>query len=172
MFRSGLTTFNGCMTVESLTTVITFLATWVALTAAHEAGDQWAQTSAQAAGKARPGWVGRRHCVSHVAAYTACGIVALILVHAIGVPLTAAGCLAALAVSAASHYVADRRAPLWALARALGKGGYLDHVTVQRRPDAAPDVVGPGTAAFHLDQSWHKIWLFASALVAVLPALL
>lgn len=161
------------MTPESVSTTITFLATWVALTAAHEAGDQWAQTMTQAAGKARPGWVGRMHCAHHVATYTLCGLLALFLVVALGVPLTAVGAAAALTVSAVTHYFADRREPLRALARALGKGDYLDYGTVQRRPGAEPDHVGPGTAIFHLDQSWHKVWIFVSALVAaLLPALI
>lgn len=59
-----------------------------------------------------------------------------------------------LAVSAVTHYVADRRAPLAAVARWIGKADYWR--------------LGSGTlasGAAYLDQSWHWMWLGVAALV-------
>ena len=58
-----------------------------------------------------------------------------------------------LAVSAVSHYFADRRAPLRRLAERTGSGEFW-HAGE-----------GLATGAALLDQAWHWGWLFVSALI-------
>jgi hypothetical protein len=61
---------------------------------------------------------------------------------------------AGLAVSAVSHYFADRRRPLQRVAGLIpGKLGFW----------RAGDGLASGAA--HLDQAWHWGWLFAAALI-------
>jgi len=127
----------------------TFAAVSAALAAGHWAGDYWVQTHRQALGKDRPGWPGRRACAAHVATYTLTLAGCLTLAGwALSVPLDAAHVACGLAVSAVTHYAADRRRPLRRLAAALGKEAYWDN---------------GGAAA--LDQGWHWAWLFVAALV-------
>lgn len=140
-----------------------FAAALVALYAAHSVADHWVQTDYQAATKGRPGWVGRRACAAHVATYTAVSAIALAAMawrcHAdLSIPRTAI----ALAVSAVSHYVADRRTPLRWIAEHVGGG--LFWTLGQPRPghDDNPSL---GTGAYALDQSWHLAWLLVAALV-------
>lgn len=144
-----------------------FLVAATALTAAHEVADHWVQTGHQACTKGEPGWRGRRACAAHVATYTATQALAMVGgAKWLGVPLRGRWAAAALGLSAATHYFADRRTPLARLARAVGSGGYLDHAVVVREPGAQPETTGPGTGSFHLDQSWHYGWIFVAALVA------
>lgn len=132
----------------------TFAAVAAVFYAAHQAGDYWVQTSDQAARKGLPGWPGRLACAAHVVTYTATlamflGIACAVLPLPLSVWRGAAG----LAVSAVTHYVSDRRAPLARLADAAGKGGFY------RAGE------GLATGAGLLDQAWHWAWLFVSALV-------
>jgi hypothetical protein len=128
--------------------------------AAHQAGDYWAQTGTQAAEKGLPGRKGRKACVAHVASYTVT-LAGFLAVSAwwLGLPLSAGNVAAGLAVSAVTHYAADRRRPLeWfadMLGRSLvpGKGGFY------RAGD------GLATGAALLDQAWHWCWLLVSALI-------
>src|SRR5690606_37344481 len=89
----------------------------VAYLAGHAVGDYWAQTDHQASHKSRPGWAGRRACAAHVGALTAAHTVTLALVLAATAtsvhPLSAA---LGLTITAATHYWADRRWTLNALA--------------------------------------------------------
>lgn len=128
---------------------VTFCTVFAAMAAGHWCGDYWVQRNSQALGKGGPGWAGRGACLAHVITYTLtlAGCIALAS-WALAVPVSPALAAAGLAVSAVSHYVADRRRPLARLAAALGKGGYWDN------GGAAP-----------LDQAWHWMWLFVSALV-------
>lgn len=138
-----------------------FAAAYAALTAAHEVGDHWAQTDAQAVAKGTSGSEGAQACARHVATYTATQAVALVFTAKVtGMKLHTGRALSALALSALTHYVADRSAGHWkdtdptgvpALAHITGSGGWL-----QRDPNAA----------YLLDQSWHKGWIFLAALVA------
>lgn len=127
-----------------------FAAAFAALFSAHQVADYWLQTQHQANTKGQPGWAGRFACARHVASYTAAQAGALAAVcAATGARPRAGRVAAALAVSAATHYAADRRAPLRRLADAIGKDpGWLDN----------------GGLA-HLDQSWHIGWVGVAALL-------
>jgi hypothetical protein len=132
----------------------TFAAVAVTLYAAHQAGDYWVQTSGQAARKGLPGWPGRRACAAHVGTYTATLAVFLaVAAWWLRLPLSALWMLAGLAVSAVTHYFADRRKPLERVARLIGSGGFY------RTGE------GLATGVALLDQAWHWCWLFVSALI-------
>ena len=132
-----------------------FAAVFAAYAAGHQVGDYWVQTNGQAARKGLPGWPGRCACAAHVATYTLtlAGCLALAwwwLTLPLSLPWPACG----LAVSAVTHYFADRRRPLERLAGLIpGKLGFW----------RAGDGLASGAA--HLDQAWHWWWLFAAALV-------
>lgn len=98
---------------------------------------------------------GRRACAEHVATYTATQALALVAGNkALSLGIRPSRMVAALAVSAVTHYVADRRRPLKLLAEATGKGKFY--------------AVNAGgmNGAFHLDQAWHRGWEAAAAVVA------
>lgn len=92
--------------------------TFAALFAGHHLGDHPLQSPGAVAGKSAPAraelalgahpWRGWSWCARHVAVYTAVQAACLALV-ALVAPLTLPGALAALAVSAATHAVIDRR---------------------------------------------------------------
>lgn len=133
------------------------------LTAAGAVGDFWVQndTCAQTKGAydddetAHGTAAGRRACAHHVATYTATQALALVAGNkALNLGLRPSRLAAALALSAATHYVADRRRPLRQLADALGKGDFY-------RVNA-----GGMNGAFHLDQAWHRGWEAVAAVVA------
>lgn len=144
-----------------------FLIIAAALSAAHEVGDQWVQTGHQAYTKGEPGRRGRLACAAHVATYSATGVAAVLAASRwLGVPMKGRALAAGIAVNALTHYMADRRTPLRRLAALAGNEDYLACSTVVRSPGADAVDTGPGTALFHLDQSWHYAWIFISALVA------
>lgn len=137
----------------------------------HPFCDQWLQSSADAAGKGLPGPEGARHCARHVAGYSAGQLAAAVAVtRALGVRVPLAALLAGTAVNAVTHYAIDRREPLKKAARVLGKGGYLKHATVQRRPGQV-DESGPGTALMELDQAAHRAIGVLASLVTTWLAL-
>lgn len=140
-----------------------FAAIFAGLYAAHSFGDHWVQTHGQACGKGAPTRAGRLACARHVATLTltkavALGLVMLVTGFRLDGPWLAAGLL----VDAASHYWADRRFTLAALAERLGKGDF--YRMGSPRPGTA-DAPHLGTGAYALDQSWHVLWLFLAALV-------
>jgi hypothetical protein len=136
------------------TAAATFAAVGFALYAAHHVADHWIQTQHQADNKGREGWPGRTACAAHVVTYTATAALALAaLVTVLGVSLAALPSVAGLAVSAITHYVADRRTPLRRIADWLGSGKFYR-------------LAGAGmNGAYLLDQSWHVGWLFVAALI-------
>lgn len=140
---------------------------FVALFAAHMVADHWVQTSAQARDKSLPGVAGRRACAAHVATYTATQALALLALDLVAdAQLHAGWTVAGLAVSATTHYIADRRTPLRRLAelldRSTGKAAFWQLGTPRPGRDDNPCL---GTGAYALDQSWHVGWIFVSALV-------
>lgn len=145
------------MTINS-TPAATFAAVAVTYLAAHEVADYWVQTDTQAQRKGLSGGPGRRACAAHVATYTATlGGCLAVTARTLGLPLRARRVALGLAVSAVTHYVADRRAPLRQLAQATGKGGFYSR----------GEGLASGAAA--LDQAWHIGWLFAAALLTARP---
>ncbi|MEU6979644.1 hypothetical protein [Streptomyces sp. NPDC046371] len=143
-------------------TAARFAAVYAVLTAAHEVGDYWAQQDRDALAKGRPGREGRTACARHVASYTAVQALALAAANrGLRLGLGWRREAAALVMSAATHYLADRSAGHWQeqeptttlvrLAHRTGSAGW-----VQRDPGAG----------MLLDQAWHKGWIALAAAVA------
>lgn len=129
-------------------------AVFAALYVAHQVADHWVQTQHQADTKGQPGWRGRLACAGHVATYSLTALVAVVvLAWRTGLILSPAGLVAGLAVSAVTHYLADRRTPLRRIADWLGSGPFYRVNT------------GGLNGAYLLDQSWHIGWLFVAALL-------
>jgi hypothetical protein len=150
------------MLADPTAQVANFAAAFAALYAAHQVADHWVQTQHQADTKGQPGWRGRLSCAAHVGTYTLTAAVALALLAAVtGLPLDPWKVAAGLAVSAISHYIADRRGPLRRLAELTGSARF--YALGIPRPDR-DDNPSLGTGAYALDQSWHVGWLFVAAL--------
>lgn len=143
-----------------------FAVTLAALYAAHEVGDQWVQTHAQACTKGGRGEhqrAGQLACARHVAGLTVTKALMLAVTAKVTrVRLPLARTVLALGVDAVSHYAYDRRWTAEKLAGWVGKGAY--YRLGQPRPgrDDNPTI---GTGAYALDQAWHTAWLWAAALV-------
>lgn len=142
---------------------IRFTAAYAALTAAHEVADYWVQRDADAVAKGHPGPDGAAACARHVASYTAVQAAALAAVSAhLGIRYSWRHAAAGLAVSAVTHYAADRSANRWheegpgapAVARLAHRTGHTAWLT--RDPGAGP----------LMDQAWHKGWVLVAAAVA------
>lgn len=141
-------------------------ATYAAMHAAHQVADHWVQTDHQATHKGLPGRAGRAACAAHVAAYTAVNAAAVVATHrALGLPVSWRAVLAGQAVSAVTHYWADRRTPLRRLAERLGQGRFYALGQPREGRDDNPTL---GTGAYALDQSWHIGWIAVGALVTAL----
>ncbi|RSM56600.1 transcriptional regulator [Actinoplanes sp. ATCC 53533] len=144
-------------------TAATFAAVFVALFVAHQVADHWVQTDHQALHKGDPGRAGRLTCAAHVATYTATALLAVLALPLfLGLPLNPAGVAAGLAVSAVTHYIADRRTPLAALAALVRLDAFYALGKPRPGRDDNPCI---GTGAYALDQSLHYLFLFAAALV-------
>ncbi|WP_330438839.1 DUF3307 domain-containing protein [Micromonospora sp. NBC_00821] len=140
-----------------------FAAVFVALYAAHQVADHWIQTQHQADHKGRAGWVGRWNCAKHVTTYGATQLLALALLAAVtGWRPTLAPMVVGMTVNLATHYIADRRTPLFRLALATGSAAFWKLGTPRADRDDNPSL---GTGAYALDQSWHIGFLFVSALI-------
>ncbi|MFF2044032.1 hypothetical protein ACFVVX_26795 [Kitasatospora sp. NPDC058170] len=141
---------------------VRFAAVYALLRASADVADHWIQTDHQAATKGQhdhaegqSSAAGRRACAAHVASYTATQAVVLLAgTRLLGVRLRPVPLAAALAVSAVTHYAADRREPLRRLADATGKGVFV------RLADHGLN------GGYLLDQSWHHGWETAAALIA------
>jgi hypothetical protein len=136
-----------------------------ALFAAHQVGDYWLQTHGQAMGKGGAGWAARAACARHVLVLVAVKVVALVSAFAVtGLPVRPGWWFAGLGVDAVSHYWADRRTTLRRLAGLLGPGKveFFDLGAPRVGHDDRPCM---GTGAAHLDQAWHHLFLFITALI-------
>jgi hypothetical protein len=141
-----------------------FAGTFAALLAAHQVADHWIQTDHQAASKGAPGSAGRKACAAHVATYTLTAAVAVLATdRAARLDLSPGRTVAALALSAVTHYIADRRTPLRKIAERTGSGRFYGFGTPQEGDAGGRPCLGTG--AYALDQSWHVGWLWASALL-------
>jgi hypothetical protein len=137
--------------------------TFAALYAAHQIADHHVQRDHDARDKGLPGLKGHTACGRHVASYTATTALALAATVAVtGRRPSPARVLAGLAVSAASHYVIDRREPLRRFAAATGHAGFYALGAPRPGRDDNPTL---GTGAYALDQSLHVGFLFAAALI-------
>ncbi|MGH3985898.1 MAG: DUF3307 domain-containing protein [Pseudonocardiaceae bacterium] len=142
---------------------VTFAAVLPALLVAHNVADHWLQTDRQATNKGLPGWAGRTACAAHVTTYTATTAATVGLLRvALDLPISSRAFLAGQAVSAATHYWADRRFTLARLCDATGKGGFYRLGAPRDGSDDNPTL---GTGAYVLDQSWHWAWLGVAALI-------
>lgn len=150
--------------------VSTFAAIFIALFVAHSLGDHWVQTSCQAATKGQPGWAGRLACGRHVLGLTATkGVLLAPVVLLLDIPVSAPGLMLGLGLDAASHYWADRRTTLKRLADRCGLSAFYSLGTPAHpaAPATAEGTYAPtlGTGAYALDQSFHHLWLFVTALI-------
>ncbi|WP_393916472.1 hypothetical protein [Halostreptopolyspora alba] len=142
---------------------------WIVWHTGHRIGDHWVQTHTQALTKAQPGRGGRRACAKHVATLTLTQLVLLALVAMVtGIDIHPAAAVVALTVNASTHYWADRRTTLHALARAIGKDGFYQLGSPRPGHDDNPHL---GTGAYQLDQDWHGFWLLIAALITAAPSL-
>jgi hypothetical protein len=141
-----------------------FAAVFAALYAAHSFGDHWyGQSHTQALGKGARTAQGVRHCLGHVARMVAIKCAALGLMMLVtGLRPNGTALVIGLLVDAASHYWADRRYTLKALADRTGKGAFYQLGMPRDGHDDAPHL---GTGAYAMDQSWHVAWLFVAALI-------
>ncbi|MCG6494905.1 hypothetical protein [Kitasatospora sp. A2-31] len=139
-----------------------FAAAYALFRAAADVADHWIQTDHQASTKGQhdhnqgqSSAAGRRACAAHVATYTATQAAALIAgSRLLGIRLRPGPVATALALSAATHYIADRREPLRRLADATGKGNFV------RLTDYGMN------GAYALDQAWHHAAETCAALIA------
>lgn len=127
---------------------------------ASDVADHWLQSDHQARHKADPGPAGHRALAAHVASYVgAQAVVVAAGARVLGIRITPGRAAAAVAVSAVSHYVADRRWPVRRLADATRKGAFV------RLADHGMN------GAYALDQSWHHAFeLAAVTILATGPA--
>lgn len=148
----------------------------VALEAGHEAGDYWVQTDHQAANKGKEGVPGIVACVAHVATYTVTQAVCVAgAAMATGHKPKWGRVALGLAVSAITHYAADRReyGLMYPAARALpGKERFLklgtprEPMVLSGSGRTITDNPTLGTGAWALDQAWHKVLgVFVPALI-------
>ncbi|MET9183243.1 transcriptional regulator [Kitasatospora aureofaciens] len=160
------------------TTAARFAAFYALLRLGADLGDHWVQSDHQAVTKGHhdhiPGQTsaaGRRACAAHVTSYVATQAAVLLAgSKLLGLRLGPARVAAALAVSAATHYAADRRLPLARLAKAVGKGN-LYAMGTPAHPDHPVNAKGGyapvlGTGAYALDQAFHHGWETLAAAIA------
>jgi len=129
---------------------------FVALFASHQVGDHIVQTSAAAQAKGAPTadllaagvhpWRGWGACLHHVSTYTLTQAAALVLVN-VATPVAWTAVLAALAVSASTHAVIDRRWLVRLIVRAKGCQDWQE-------------------APYAIDQSLHTGAMLVAAVVA------
>ncbi|WP_043176163.1 hypothetical protein [Streptomyces sp. NRRL B-24484] len=144
-----------------------FAAAYALLRASATIADHWLQTTHQAAckgwhdgdvdatGAARTSAEGRRACAAHVATYTAAQGAALLLgSRVLGLRLRPQAVVCALALSGATHYVADRRRPLKKLADRVGKAPFYSLTS------------NGMNGAYQLDQAFHHAMETAAAVIA------
>jgi hypothetical protein len=152
------------MSTDSTAALAAVAAVFAALYTAHTIGDHWVQTHHQAQCKAAAGWAGRWADTKHILTLTATKLVALAaLFLTTGLRPSLWQLAAALSVDALSHWWADRRTTLTALADRVGKGEFYRLGAPRTGYDDNPSI---GTGAYALDQSWHIGWLFITALIA------
>jgi hypothetical protein len=151
-------------------------ATYGAMRTAAHVADHWFQTGHQAAHKADAGLAGHRAMAGHIASYAGAQAVALVAVNRLlDIGLKPSRIAAAVGISAATHWLIDRRWPVRKAAEALGKTGCKqDGRCIE--PEHAPDgsdcdggfhaLGGPLGGAYILDQSAHHLMELVASVVA------
>jgi len=160
---------------------------------AHNVADHWVQSGWEAENKGRKDSIGRAACLSHVVTYTFTLVaVAGVLILIFHLPVTWHGLVTGLAVSAVTHYWADRRFTLEKLAQLRGHGDFYKlgqprdvtaHAVTRMTGENAStlrlrtykdthgeipwDNPSLGTGAYVLDQSWHWFWILVTTIVTV-----
>ncbi len=138
-------------TTPTATRAAAFAALYALARVAADVADHWVQTDGQATTKGQTddpekgttAAAGRRACLAHVASYVGTQATAVAAgSRLLGIRITPGRAAAALVVSAATHYVADRREPVRRLADATGKGRFYR-------------LGGPLGGAYLLDQAIH-----------------
>lgn len=153
------------MSAIDLTPAAVFAVSFAALYASHHFADHWIQTPSQSMTKGGTGWIARLACARHVATLAATKIAALLAAFAVtDLPIRPLWWAVGLGVDAVSHYWADRRTTLRRLAAMFGPGkaAFFDLGAPRPGKDDNPSL---GTGAYALDQSWHVMWLFVTALI-------
>lgn len=164
------------MTSVHLFQAITFLVVGYVMLITHEVADHWVQTSWQAGNNGLHGdkkWTGRLACAKHVASYTFCTAFAVgVMWHVFGLHMSWTGFALGQAVSAVTHYWADRRTTLQRLAETFGLGGFYrlgaPRVGQDKNGKSRDDNPSLGTGAYALDQSWHKAWIMIAAVITAI----
>jgi len=152
---------------------LVFAASFATLYAAHMVADHWVQSDRSATRKgmtkdqARAAGLhpraGQVACARHVASYTTVAALALaLLAWRTGLDLDLAHVAAGLALSALTHYWADRRYTLRRLCRLVGKERFYLLGAPREGHDDNPSL---GTGGYALDQSLHIAALFLAALL-------
>ena len=132
-----------------------YAAAYALLRAAADVADHWVQSDHQARHKALPGAEGHKALAAHVASYSATqGAALLVGNRLLGLGLRPRSIAAALALSASTHYLIDRRWPVRRAAERLGKGRFYE-------------LGGPLGGAYLLDQSAHHAAEAVAAYLAV-----
>jgi hypothetical protein len=138
-----------------------FAAVYALMRMAADLGDHWIQSDHQAVTKGQhdeyegqSSRAGRIACTAHVATYTATQAAVLYAgSRALGLRLKPGRVAAALALSAGTHWWADRRMHLKAVADATGKGNFYQ-------------LGGPLGGAYALDQAFHHTVETVAAAIA------
>lgn len=151
--------------MDAATFATIFVAWWVG----HSVGDHWVQTSEQSNTKGQRNWVGRTACASHVVTLQVTKAFTLGAAWlALGLDLNPGWVFAAWLLDGVSHYWADRRFTLQALADNLGKSEFYHLGEDTLHEGDRPNGCHIGTGKYALDQSWHHAWLFVASLIAVI----
>ncbi|MGW2826357.1 transcriptional regulator [Streptomyces sp. NPDC001443] len=146
---------------ENSTQATRFAAAYALLRMAGDLGDHWIQSDHQAVTKGQhdrnegqTSRAGRIACTAHVATYTATQAAVLYAGSRVfGLRLKPGRVAAALALSAGTHWWADRRIHLKAIADATGKGNFYT-------------LGGPLGGAYALDQAFHHAVETVAATIA------
>jgi hypothetical protein len=132
---------------------VVFLVALAVLNVSHHVGDHVLQTDRQATHKAEPGWVGLRAMTGHLVTYHLAAVLLLLGTFVVlGLPLSVTGLAAALACSAFTHGLLDRRWPVRAMLHAV-------------RASKFAAATSPVCGMYQADQAWHRLALLASALL-------
>lgn len=140
---------------------------FAALYTGHSVGDHWIQTGYQSAHKHLRNRTGRWNCLKHVVTLTLTKLVLLSPVLALTHWPAPWWLCAGILLDASTHYWADRRYTLEGLAKRLNRIG-LYHLGMDTVHSSSPEGSHVGTGKYVLDQAFHHLFLFVSAVLICL----